>query len=82
MQVTVEFWGVLERLAGHKSRTLTLDAADSTVATALAQLGVLQPELAEPLERSACAIGDQLVDRRHPLRDGATLALLPPVAGG
>ncbi len=81
MNVTIEFHGVLERLAGATS--MSLEVADSAlVADALEALTQQAPNLAETVERSACAIGSSLVARSDSLIHGARLALLPPVAGG
>jgi molybdopterin converting factor small subunit len=82
VEVTLEFWGPLERLAGAKSRALTLAQAAPTVADVLAELARQMPELAERLERAAVALGDRLLQRRELVSAGARLALLPPVAGG
>lgn len=82
MEITFEFWGELERLAGGASRPLRLAAAEPTVADALALLATELPPLAARLETVAVAIGDRLVARSEPLSADARLALLPPVAGG
>lgn len=81
MQITCEFFGVLERMAAVGS--LQLDVSnDATVEDALAVLAQRLPNLSETIERSACAIGASLVARSDSLTHGVRLALLPPVAGG
>lgn len=80
MRVTFEFHGMLRPLAGVEQ--LQLELAAGSVAEALTRLCERQPALAAALDRSACAIGTELVTRDHPLRDDITLALIPPVSGG
>lgn len=81
MNVTFEFCGILERLAG--ATTLQLDLGQvGTVGEAIYELGRRVPGLSPTLERCACAIGDVLVPRSAALPSGSRLALLPPVAGG
>lgn len=82
MQITFEFFGVLERLAGAGARILILDDHAATVGDALERLAAESPGLRAQLERSACAVGDRLVLRAEPLRSDLRVALLPPVAGG
>lgn len=79
--ITFEFYGRLERLA--KQTDLSLEIVTPTkVEDALKLLASNKPDLSENLERCACAIGDALISRSHILEGDATLALLPPVAGG
>jgi molybdopterin converting factor small subunit len=82
MDVTLQFYGPLERLAGAASRAITLRAASASVAEVLAEAARQIPAVADALERAAVAQGDRLLHRREAVAAGATLALLPPVAGG
>lgn len=79
--ITFEFYGRLERLAQQGAFSLEI-VTPSTVEDALRLLASNKPDLTESLERCACAIGDTLISRSHILEGDATLALLPPVAGG
>lgn len=81
MNITIEFHGVLERLAGAASMPLIV-ADGAVVADALELLTQKAPNLVDTVGRSACAVGDSLVSRSDVLTHGARLALLPPVAGG
>jgi len=81
MNVRFEFFGVLQRLAGGGSLDVVLKRS-VTVADALDELAALRPELRPELARCAVASGDAIVLRRECVAAGATLALLPPVAGG
>lgn len=81
MQVNVEFYGVLRRLAG--AEVLKLDVPDhATVADVIAQVSERSADLADRMEHCACAIGEQLVSRTHQLEAGTNLVLIPPVSGG
>lgn len=80
MNIHIQFWGVAARLAGTERRELALPEA-ATVADAAAVLAG-STELARELKRCAFAIGDDLVPRSHTLKNGDTLAVLPPVSGG
>lgn len=82
MQITFEFFGVLERLAGAPALELELPPKSATVGDALSVLAQCLPELAQHLPCAACAANDRLVLRRDALVPGLRLALLPPVAGG
>ena len=79
--ITFEFYGRLERLAQQSAFALEI-VTPSNVEDALKLLASNKPDLSENLERCACAIGDALISRSHILEGDATLALLPPVAGG
>ncbi|MGH8455421.1 MAG: MoaD/ThiS family protein [Stenotrophobium sp.] len=81
MDITVELHGVLCRLAGADEIKLEL-AETSTVADALAALEQRVPMLAERLPVTACAVGEEIVGRRHVLEEGVRLVLIPPVSGG
>lgn len=81
MRVTLLLHGVLRQLAGSDSIGIELPAGASAQA-ALDQLAQLVPRSATRLQHTACAIGDTLVSRKHALRNGETLALIPPVSGG
>jgi molybdopterin converting factor small subunit len=81
MQVTIEFNGVLCRLAGVQS--LSIELGDSaTVADAMAAVEERVPNAADRLETTAIAIGDELVHRNTLLTGDETLVLIPPVSGG
>lgn len=80
MKLTVEFHGVLRRLAGADTQQLELPEGASAAAALDALNG--PPELHQRLENCACAIGDRLVARTEILSEGETLVLIPPVSGG
>jgi molybdopterin converting factor subunit 1 len=60
---------------------LELDlAADAHVSDAIAALDARLPGLAA--ERFVCAVDESYATPKTALRDGAALALIPPVSGG
>jgi molybdopterin converting factor small subunit len=82
MEITIELYGGLQRLAGVPELTLRLPREAGTVADALDELVRSAPALAGPLRLAAVAVGDTLARRTDPVAAGARIALLPPVAGG
>lgn len=81
MRIAVECHGVFRGLCGPEL-TLDLPGSRATVAEALRALAVQVPEAAAYLDRTACAVGDELVGRDRGLTDGDRVALIPPVSGG
>lgn len=81
MQLTFEFYGILEQLAGTTEYTLEIDTP-LALADALALLTTSKPDIARQLERCACAISDSIVHRDTLISQDVVVALLPPVAGG
>lgn len=55
---------------------------DGIIENALVALEAQYPAVSGELPRCACAIGDEIVPRRHQLQAGDELVLLPPVGGG
>ncbi len=80
--LVVEFYGVLQQVAGAKSLELDAQQDALTVGDALNLLEQRLPGLAEHLPRVACAQAEQLVRRDQPLDPARPLVLLPPVSGG
>ncbi len=54
----------------------------ATVGELRRRLGEARPALHELLSRSAIAVDDEFAADAAPLRDGMTVALIPPVSGG
>lgn len=81
MQISIEFHGVLRRLAGMDQTSLHVSDA-APVSEVITALENKLPTLSEILEVTACAVGDQLVHRHSPLSNGDRLILIPPVSGG
>jgi len=79
--VRVEFFGVLEEIAGKSAMELDI-AENATVSDVLTRLSRDLPDLAPRLPRVACAFGDELVSRSARVARDSVLVLLPPVSGG
>jgi molybdopterin converting factor small subunit len=80
IKVKIETYGAVER---HLPADLILSCAEnSLVSEILKQISDQYPDSLKPLDRCACAIGDEIIPRRHVLTNSCTLVLLSPVAGG
>lgn len=79
IQVTVRYFAKFRDLAGCAEEVLDTDAL-----SAEALFAELAPRLAltEPRQHCKVAINDTLVDWSAKLRDGDSMLLFPPVAGG
>lgn len=81
MRVTVLLFAAAREAAA--TGTTTLDLADgATVGDALARLVADRPALARVVPSCRAAVDEEFAPRSAQLRDGATLAVLPPVSGG
>ena len=81
MDITVDFYGVTQRLAGGTEHVVTLFPG-ARISDLLDALALRWPDLGAILPGCACAVGDSVVSRLHHLAPGERLALLPPVSGG
>jgi molybdopterin converting factor small subunit len=81
MKINLECYGVLQQMCGSE-RQLNLAGDTAPVAQVLKALAEAIPDAAPHMEHTACAVGEDLVGRDYQVRDGQTLALLPPVSGG
>ncbi|HXG18648.1 MAG TPA: molybdopterin converting factor subunit 1 [Methylomirabilota bacterium] len=81
MRIKLRYFAALrERL--RRSEEMFEVPADATVATVWEMLKKQHPELGV-MERSiAFAVGQEYVDKTHPLQDNDELAFIPPVSGG
>ncbi len=81
MRCTVLMFAQLADAVG--ARSLEVELADgATVADALDVLAARHDAVRELRGRIATAVGEAYVPESAPLRDGCTLALIPPVSGG
>jgi len=81
MTITVLFFAQAREHAGRARGTLNLPAG-SKVADALKALEREHPGLGAMRQHLAVAVDQKLVKDDAALKDGAELALLPPVSGG
>lgn len=85
MQLTVLLFANLAELLGERSLTIELDDDDGDATTVRALLDALiaqHPALEPWADRIAVAVDEQYATRETILREGQTVALIPPVSGG
>jgi molybdopterin converting factor subunit 1 len=81
MKVSLLLFAGLRDAVGD--RNLCFDVAEgSTVADLKRQLGAAYPNIEPMLETVVCAIDDDYVGFETVIREGAEVALIPPVSGG
>ncbi len=80
MPVHVLYFAAAREAAGASRETLV--AVPATVADLRRQLVERHPGLARILPRCRIAVDQDFAEDAAPLRDGAEIALVPPVAGG
>ncbi|MDH3592382.1 MAG: MoaD/ThiS family protein [Planctomycetota bacterium] len=78
MSVTVRLHAALREAAGQDA--LRVDAA--TIADVRTAVGTACPPLTARLAHCRFALDDEFVDEATPVRDGATVDVIPPVSGG
>jgi molybdopterin converting factor subunit 1 len=81
LNVTVLLFAAAREAAGRDRVALHL-ADGACVADALERLAASHPSLAPVLPACRAAVDEEFASRATPLRDGQTLAVLPPVSGG
>jgi len=81
MRVRVQLFARARELAGAPSVELELENA-ATVGDVRRRLGVEYPALAVLLSKCAVALDEEFADDQLSLRQGAVIAILPPVSGG
>ena len=81
MKVRVELYSRLKEIVDASLLELSLPE-NATVKDLFEQLKEKYPQLRD-FERSVLfGIGVEFVDRNHPLNEGDTIAIMPPVQGG
>ena len=75
MTVTVCYYGLLAERRGLAEERVT--TAATTPSGLFAELG-----LGVSLSSLRAAVNDEFVSWEHPLKDGDSIALLPPMSGG
>lgn len=80
MQIRVFYFAVVRDLVGHAEELITVTEEAPQVATLIALLTERYARLS--MEGVRVAVNEEFVELTHPLIDGDTLALIPPVSGG
>lgn len=81
MKVTVRFFAAARDAAGASSFVAELPAT-ATAGDAVAAAVAAHPGLASVLPACRLAVDEEFAPRTFALRDGQTVAVLPPVSGG
>jgi molybdopterin synthase catalytic subunit len=81
MKVNVLYFAAARESAGTKAEELDLPAG-ATAADALAAACAAHPRLSAIAGKLRLAVDQQFAPGSLPLREGAEVALIPPVAGG
>lgn len=82
MKVRVLFFSVLRDITGVDEIEWELPATASSLAELLAEIEARWPKLRDWDGSMLLAVDQTYVRRDAPLRDGAEVALMPPVQGG
>jgi MoaD family protein len=81
MKVRAQFYAQLRDLVG--SREIDVDLAEgATVGNLLEQIYAQQPKLRQHDKSILIGAGVQFVDRKHRLKPGEEISIMPPVQGG
>jgi len=81
MNVRAEFYSRLKEIVGASALELSLPE-NSTVNDLFEQLKESYPQMRDFEKSVLFGIGVEFVDRNHPLNEGDTIAIMPPVQGG
>ena len=81
MRVHVLFFARARELAGLSEADLDIPSG-ANVDAAIRRLGEAFPRLAAYLQVCRLAVDEELAAGEDPIRDGAVLAVIPPVSGG
>ena len=81
MKIEVQFFSRLRDLAGGARLELDLPAV-ATVSDALARVYADHPAMQPWDKHLLLAVGLEYVGREHPLHEGDSLSVMPPVQGG
>ena len=81
MKVRAEFYSQLREIVGASALELSLPK-NATVNDLFEKLKESYPKLRDFEKSMLFGIGVEFVDRNHPLNEGDTIAIMPPVQGG
>jgi molybdopterin converting factor small subunit len=81
MKVRAEFYSRLKEIVGASALELSVPK-NAIVNDLFEQLKGSYPKLRDFEKSMLFGVGVEFVDRNHPLNDGDTIAIMPPVQGG
>ena len=81
MKVRAEFYSRLKEIIGASAQEFSL-SKNATVNDLFEQLKESYPKLRDFEKSMLFGVGVEFVDRDHPLNEGDTIAIMPPVQGG
>jgi MoaD family protein len=81
MNVRAEFYSRLKEIVGASALELSLPK-NATINDLFEQLVENYPKLQDFEKSTLFGVGVEFVDRHHPLNEGDTIAIMPPVQGG
>ena len=81
IKINVLLFGACREAAGTNELTCEV-AAPATVAQAWAELSQRLPALSGYAQHALFAVNEEHARAEHPLQQGDTLAVFPPVSGG
>jgi sulfur-carrier protein len=82
MQIVVLYFAALRELLALSQERLVLASTELSVAELASQLVARHPALEGRLQSVRFAVNENFVALDATVRDGDTVALIPPVAGG
>ena len=81
MKVRAEFYSRLKEIVGAQALDISVPK-NATVNDLFEQLKESYPKLRDFEKSMLFGVGVEFVDRNHPLKEGDTVAIMPPVQGG
>lgn len=81
LTINVRLFAGLKDLIGEREITIDVPAG-ATVGDLRNRVGQAYPIVQALLPVLVCAVDEEYVDPTHVLREGDTVALIPPVSGG
>lgn len=82
MQIVIKLFGPQSRIIGQSQVVIECEDAAPTCGRVLAQLGEVEPRLADSLSSSRLAINCEFADANQVIHAGDELALIGMVSGG
>ena len=81
MKIKILYFSSLKDRLGKQTEKIDLPE-NSTVQNLISILREKYPNISDSLDNVMFALNEEYVDKDSPLKDGDTVALIPPVSGG